>query len=60
MVEKKIRQLIIDNNDSTQISQILNISVETVKKHRKNMIARTGVKDTTSLIQLLKMGGLIK
>lgn len=58
--EWEILKLIIAEKDSGEISQLLKISIETVKKHRKNMIARTGAKDTISLIQLLKIGGIIK
>lgn len=58
--EWDVLNLIIEGKDSSEIGQLLKISVETVKKHRKNMIARIGVKDTTSLIQLLKIGGIIE
>lgn len=57
--EWEILQLILKHKDSAEISQLLNITVETVRKHRKNMIARVGVRDTTALVQLLKLGGII-
>jgi DNA-binding CsgD family transcriptional regulator len=35
------------------------ISSHTVDNHRRNMIAKTGAKDTTALIQICKMVGII-
>ncbi len=57
--EMEILQLIINNKDSAAIAASLSISVETVKKHRKNMIARVGAKDMTSLIYLCRLCDLI-
>jgi len=57
--EKEILKLIANNKDSRQIAKELYISVNTVEKHRKNMIARSGAKDSTALVQLCKMCGVI-
>ncbi len=57
--EIEILKLITKNKDSASIAQNLNISLETVKKHRKNMIAKTGVKDMTALIYICKECDLI-
>jgi len=53
--EKEILVMIANNQDSKQIAKELYISVNTVDKHRKNMLARSGAKDTTALIQLCKL-----
>jgi len=52
--ELEILRLITQNYDGTAIAQKLSISVETVKKHRKNMLAKTGLKDMTGLIYILQ------
>jgi len=51
--EMKIVDLIAKNYPSSEIAEQLEVSLETIKKHRKNMLAKTKVKDITSLIQLL-------
>jgi len=57
--ELEVLQLIIAKKDSATIANELHISVETVKKHRKNMIARVGAKDMTALIYLCQQAGVI-
>lgn len=57
--EKEVLQLISKGLESKQIAAQLFISPETVEKHRKNMIARTGARDTTALMQLAKMASII-
>lgn len=57
--EIDVLKLIIENKDSTTIANQLHISVETVKKHRKNMIARAGAKDTTALIYICQQANVI-
>lgn len=53
--EKEILRYIADGNDTKNIAASLNISPNTVDNHRRNMLARTGTRDTTALIQLCKM-----
>ena len=53
--EKEVLQLIAANKSSQAISKELGIATNTVIKHRKNMIMRTGAKDTTALVQLCRM-----
>lgn len=53
--EKEILLLIMDNKSSQDISKKLGIATNTVIKHRKNMIMRTGAKDSTALMQLARM-----
>lgn len=43
---------------SEQIAKHFKIQVSTVVKHRKNMLLKTGAKDTTALIQLCKMSNI--
>ena len=57
--EKEILLLIMNNKSSQDISEELGIATNTVLKHRKNMIMRTGAKDTTALMQLAKMCELV-
>ncbi len=57
--ERQILKLISSKKESKEISSILNISLNTVDSHRKKMIKRSGAKDTTALIQLCKMVGLL-
>jgi DNA-binding CsgD family transcriptional regulator len=53
--EKEILRYIAEGNDTKNIATILNISPNTVDNHRRNMLARTGTRDTTALVQLCKM-----
>ena len=57
--ELEVLKLINTHKESREIASLLNISINTVDKHRKNMLARTRAKDTTALIQLCKMAGLL-
>ncbi len=57
--EKEILKLIAEDMDTKTIAQKLFISVNTVGNHRSNMIDRLGVRDTTALVQLAKMTGMI-
>lgn len=57
--EKEILKLIAEDMDTKTIAQKLFISVNTVGNHRSNMIERLGVRDTTALVQLAKMTGMI-
>lgn len=53
--EKEILRYIADGNDTKHIAASLSISPNTVDNHRRNMLSRTGTRDTTALIQLCKM-----
>ena len=57
--EREILDWVIKGKSSKEISVELEISQGTVEKHRKNMIARLGVRDTSSLIQICKFCELI-
>ena len=57
--EKEILMLIAEDMDTKEIAEKLFISVNTVGNHRSNMIERLGARDTTALVQLAKMTGII-
>jgi DNA-binding CsgD family transcriptional regulator len=57
--EKDVLRLIADGIESKEIGKKLFISTNTVDNHRRNMINRTGAKDSTALIQLCRMCDII-
>lgn len=57
--EKDVLRLIAKGMESKEIGNELFISPNTVDNHRKNMIARTGARDTTALLQLCISCGII-
>jgi DNA-binding CsgD family transcriptional regulator len=57
--EKEVLRFIADGAETKEISERLDISVNTVGNHRSNMVQRLGARDTTALVQLAKMASLI-
>ena len=57
--EKDVLRLIAEGRESKEIAETLFLSSHTVDNHRRNMIARTGAKDTTALVQICRMAGII-
>ncbi len=57
--EKDILRLINQGMDSPEIAETLFLSISTVHTHRKNMLARTGMKDVTALLQIALSIGMI-
>ena len=57
--EKDILRLIYEGMDSPEIADKLNISIATVHTHRRNMLNRTGMKDTTALVQIAFSIGML-
>ena len=57
--ETEILTLISHGYDTKEIAAQLFISVNTVEKHRKNMIARLGARDTVALCELARRCSLI-
>jgi DNA-binding CsgD family transcriptional regulator len=57
--EKDILRLIYEGVDSPEIAIKLNITTATVHTHRRNMLNRTGMKDTTALVQIAFSMGMI-
>lgn len=53
--EKEVLKYIIQGLNTKQIADALSISPNTVDNHRRNMLTRTGTRDTTALIHLCKM-----
>ena len=53
--EIEILKLATQQKNNQEISELLNISKNTVERHRKNMIARVGVTDITALIRIAQM-----
>lgn len=50
--EKQVLRLLHGGLESKEIAHQLRISPETVLQHRRNMLARTGARDTTALLQI--------
>jgi DNA-binding CsgD family transcriptional regulator len=57
--EKEVLRLVEQGKESKEIADILFLSSHTVDKHKKNMLERTGAKDTSSLINICKSGKII-
>jgi DNA-binding CsgD family transcriptional regulator len=57
--EKEVLDYISQGFDTKKIAGLMNISPNTVDNHRRNMLARTGTRDTTALIQLCRMMGVM-
>ena len=57
--EKEILKLIASDMDTKEIAVKLFISTATVGNHRSKMIEKLGARDTTALVQLAKMAGVI-
>lgn len=57
--EKEIFSLLINNNTTKDIADILSISEKTVRNHISNTIQKLGVNDRTSaVIELIKLGNI--
>lgn len=57
--EKEVLRLIALGKESKEIGPILFMSPHTVDNHRRNMIAKTGARDTTALVQICRTAGVI-
>jgi DNA-binding NarL/FixJ family response regulator len=57
--EKQVLLLIAEDMETKAIAEQLRISMNTVGNHRSNMIEKLGARDTTALVQLAKMSGMI-
>ncbi len=57
--EKEVLVLIAEDLKTKEIAERLRISVNTVGNHRSNMMERLGARDTTALVQLARMTGMI-
>jgi DNA-binding CsgD family transcriptional regulator len=57
--EKEVLRLVAEGLESKEIGQKLFISLNTVVNHRRNAVFRTGARDSTALIQIAKMCGIL-
>ncbi len=57
--EKDVLQLICDEMTATEISEELEISVRTVDSHRRNLLQKTGAKNTAGLVKFALKTGLV-
>lgn len=57
--EREILALIAAGTTSTEIAEQLNISIHTVKNHRKNMLRKAGCKNSGQLITRCLLMGII-
>ncbi len=57
--EKNILVQVADGKTSKEIGQIYHISPHTVDNHRRKMLAKTGMVDTSSLIHVAKLSGIL-
>ncbi|MBO9153590.1 LuxR C-terminal-related transcriptional regulator [Chitinophaga sp. GCM10012297] len=57
--EMEVLRLIAEGLTTVQISQKLNLAMDTVKNHRRNILSKAGVKNTAELIRSCVLNGLI-
>ena len=57
--EKEVLQLIAAGKSTTEIAKSLFISPNTLNNHRQNLLNKIGAKDTTALVHLARITGLI-
>jgi DNA-binding CsgD family transcriptional regulator len=57
--EIEVLKLISEGMESKEIGKQLFMSPHTVDNHRRNAIAQTGAKDTTALVQICRMCGIL-
>jgi len=57
--EREIFELLIDNYDTIEIANLLNISEKTVRNHISNVIQKLGVKGRSqAILELIRIGEL--
>jgi DNA-binding NarL/FixJ family response regulator len=56
--EKEVLRVMLDGLTNKEIAQKLFISYETVKSHRKNILSKTGSKNTAALLKNLKISDI--
>ncbi|MCU0404422.1 MAG: helix-turn-helix transcriptional regulator [Chitinophagaceae bacterium] len=57
--EKMILSLIAEGYSSKELGDKLNISSHTIYNHRRRMLAKTGAVDTSALIHVAKLSGIL-
>jgi DNA-binding NarL/FixJ family response regulator len=58
--EKEILQLIIRGLSNQEMSEVLSISIPTIKTHRSNILAKCDVKNTVSLVRFVMENNLLQ
>ena len=58
--EDEVLKLIAEGSSSKEIARTLTISVETVERHRANILAKLGMRDRTQLTRYAIRAGLIE
>lgn len=51
--EREIVELILEGKESKEISKVLNISINTVATHRKNILRKLGAKNVGEMVKIL-------
>jgi len=51
--ERKIVDLILEGKESKEISEVLNISINTVATHRKNILRKLGARNVGEMVKIL-------
>jgi DNA-binding CsgD family transcriptional regulator len=51
--EREIVEFVLDGKESKEISELLNISVNTVATHRKNILRKLGAKNVGEMVKIL-------
>jgi DNA-binding CsgD family transcriptional regulator len=57
--ELEILRRIAEGATSKEIAQKINLSIHTIENHRRNMLKRTGAVDTSALIHVCKLCGIL-
>ncbi len=57
--EREVLVLLSENNDSKAIAKLLNISPHTVDVHRRSLLQKTAMKNTTALVMYARIVGLL-
>jgi DNA-binding NarL/FixJ family response regulator len=57
--EKLILEKVAEGMSSKEIGDLLYISQHTVDNHRRKMLAKTGAVDTSALIYVVKLSGIL-
>ncbi len=57
--ERQVIELIAKEHSNVEIAQLLNLSVETINTYRKNLLKKTGVKNTAGLVRYAFNQGIV-
>ena len=57
--EHQVIELIAKEHSNVEIAEILHLSVETINTYRKNLLKKTGVKNTAGLVRYAISQGIV-